>query len=130
MAIQRDKKWHGFLLQGVSTAALPSATTIFATIPSGATVATALFYLPQTWYPLNGQNQLELNWYINTMPTAATYVQITPVVFEVFGTTSSAGLPRHPGFPTTSSGFEKSFARMTWDSFNAASNRCEELHPL
>ncbi len=93
-------------------------------IPNGAdTSATtsSLLFFPLSFYPHFGCNQIVLRWNLITLPTAGTYVQLTPFGFETFFSNATSQ-PEiiGPGYPISTPTITPAIALQQFDQYNNA----------
>lgn len=117
--------YHDFLYT-IDSQTYPSTAIQNAAIPDGsaASSTTACFIgfpLESNIYPLSlDDNQISIEWNIRTMPTGATYVQLTPI--------SMAGFTQFPGRPSIIPGIDLGYGayglqRFTFDGLDTTNNR-------
>lgn len=92
--------------------------------PGGANIATVdLWSFPIDYYPLDDDiNQVILHWMIITMPTGASYVDLTPVSTRAL--VASLDNQKGPFYVRPGSGtYTSEIYRFTWDATDATNNR-------
>lgn len=123
--MKRGLRFYHDFLYTVDSASYPSTNTYNLAIPSGAAVTSTTaafvgFPLDAGIYPLSlDDNQISLEWNLKTLPTNATYVQITPISF--------AGFSQFPGKPAIVPGIDSGgnfmIQAFTFDNLDTTNNR-------